>query len=46
MILSNQNYIREKYFELEKQAVKKDSWILVGHNSELLNNNDFISFEY
>jgi phenylpropionate dioxygenase-like ring-hydroxylating dioxygenase large terminal subunit len=46
MSLSNQYYIKDKFFELESKVVKNDSWILVGHNSEFLKNNDFISFEY
>ena len=46
MSLSNQYYINDKFYDFESEVVKKDSWILVGHNSEFLKNNDFISFEY
>ena len=46
MSLSNKYYNNDKTFELESKVIKNDSWILVGHNSEFLKNNDFISFEY
>lgn len=46
MSLSNKYYTKDKYFELESKIVRNDSWILVGHNSEFLNSNDYISFEY
>jgi phenylpropionate dioxygenase-like ring-hydroxylating dioxygenase large terminal subunit len=46
MSLNNKYYTQEKYFHLENRVIKNDCWILVGHTSELINNNDFISFEY
>lgn len=46
MSLINKRYINKYDFELEKQVIFKESWILVGHKSELTNHNDFLSFSY
>ena len=46
MSLSNKYYINDNDFKSESQIIKNDCWILVGHHSEFINNNDFITFNY
>lgn len=44
--MKNLNYIDETVYLKEKSLFLNESWILVAHKNELLNNNDFVSFEY
>jgi phenylpropionate dioxygenase-like ring-hydroxylating dioxygenase large terminal subunit len=43
---SNKIYFNEKVLNDEKEYFINNTWILAGHKNELLNNNDFISFDY
>ncbi|MCC9073924.1 Rieske 2Fe-2S domain-containing protein [Flavobacterium sp. F-65] len=42
----NLNYIDETVYQDEKSLFFNESWILVAHKNELLNTNDFVTFEY
>jgi phenylpropionate dioxygenase-like ring-hydroxylating dioxygenase large terminal subunit len=44
--MTNLNYIDESFYLKEKSLFYDESWILVAHKIELLNNNDFVTFEY
>jgi phenylpropionate dioxygenase-like ring-hydroxylating dioxygenase large terminal subunit len=46
MILRNKFYIDEQVLDSEKNIFRKECWLLIAHKSELLKNNDFISFNY
>lgn len=39
-------YYSERFFELEKEAIWKDSWLWVGRASDLVNPGDFFVFEF
>lgn len=45
-MMKNLNYIDESAYLKEKSLFLDESWILVAHKNELLNNNDFVTFEY
>jgi phenylpropionate dioxygenase-like ring-hydroxylating dioxygenase large terminal subunit len=45
-MIKNLNYIDEDIYQKEKSLFFNESWILVAHKNELLNNNDFVTFEY
>ena len=42
----NSDYIDEAIYIKEKNLFFKESWMLVAHKNELLNNNDYVTFEY
>jgi phenylpropionate dioxygenase-like ring-hydroxylating dioxygenase large terminal subunit len=44
--MNNSNYIDKTVYQKEKSLISEECWILVAHKNELLNNNDFITFEY
>nr|WP_315252793.1 SRPBCC family protein [uncultured Flavobacterium sp.] len=45
-MIKNINYIDEDTYLKEKSLFFKESWIVAAHKNELLNNNDFVTFEY
>lgn len=45
-MIKNLNYIDKAVYQKEKDLFFDESWILVAHKNELLNNNDFVTFEY
>jgi phenylpropionate dioxygenase-like ring-hydroxylating dioxygenase large terminal subunit len=45
-MIKNLNYVDEAVYQKEKDLFFDESWILVAHKNELLNNNDFVTFEY
>lgn len=45
-MIKNLDYIDEEVYLKEKSLFFNESWILAAHKNELLNNNDFVAFEY
>jgi phenylpropionate dioxygenase-like ring-hydroxylating dioxygenase large terminal subunit len=46
MTINNRFYTDKNIFDLEKNIIQEESWILVAHKSELQKNNDFLTFNY
>ncbi|WP_281234398.1 aromatic ring-hydroxylating oxygenase subunit alpha [Flavobacterium gelatinilyticum] len=45
-MIKNLRYIDEEVYQKEKSLFINESWILAAHKNELVNNNDFVAFEY
>lgn len=45
-MISNQYYLDPSVFEKEKNFILSSTWLLVGHQSELENKNDFLTINY